>query len=123
MHANQLQKTLIEDFWNKFGGWKPSNHGFGFPAKDKLDEIKRMAGIKIPYKKQTARAHRREVFNEVKGTLCRQKIGSPCFVCGKSGFARHHLIQLQNGGINSRRNLLILCDPCHALVHPWLQTC
>jgi hypothetical protein len=45
-----------------------------------------------------------------------------CFVCRTEGRERavHHIVQLQHGGSNSRRNLVSLCDVCHHAVHPWL---
>jgi len=86
-----------------------------------MEALKEMSLVVIPYQNQQSLNKRRDVFNEVKRKLCRQKIGSACFVCSQPGFNRHHIIQLQNGGINSRRNLVILCDSCHAEIHPWLK--
>ena len=120
MNGNEIQKVAIRQFWDKFGGWRPGNIGLCHTKADKLKALKEMADLKIPFKSQTTAAARRQHFNEVKWRLCRAKIGSPCFACGKPGFARHHIIQIKHGGINSRRNLVILCDPCHAEIHPCL---
>ena len=48
--------------------------------------------------------------------------GQGCFGCRKSarGYQRHHVIQIQHGGSNYLRNIVVLCDDCHAAVHPWL---
>lgn len=47
--------------------------------------------------------------------------GRKCEVCAKNpAAARHHIIQLQNGGGNHGNNLLLVCDDCHAAIHPWL---
>lgn len=35
-------------------------------------------------------------------------------ICG------HHIIQIQHGGRNRKRNLVLLCRECHALVHKGL---
>jgi len=32
----------------------------------------------------------------------------------------HHVIEIQNGGSNSPRNLVSLCHSCHQYLHPWL---
>lgn len=36
-------------------------------------------------------------------------------------FARHHIIELYNGGCNRRLNIMTLCDLCHAEIHYWLK--
>ena len=46
----------------------------------------------------------------------------PCFGCRSDGrHAWHHIIQIQHGGSNYVRNIVSLCDACHADVHPWLE--
>jgi len=47
-----------------------------------------------------------------------------CWSCGESAIdplVRHHIIQLQRGGSDSPRNLIEICRPCHAEIHPWLR--
>lgn len=45
-----------------------------------------------------------------------------CWLCrGARVTCRHHIIQVQHGGNNDERNMVGLCDPCHAAVHPWLD--
>lgn len=47
-----------------------------------------------------------------------------CFCCGISRnsvrLIRHHIVQVQNGGSNTKRNLVAICQHCHASIHPWL---
>jgi hypothetical protein len=121
MQANQLHKQRLEEFWFQFDGWKARGRYDQFPAFVKLSKLIEMAAVVIPFRRQQSNAERRKIFNEVKATLCRQKLGTPCFVCSKPGFSRHHIIQLQNGGLNSRRNLVVLCDDCHSAIHPWMK--
>jgi len=46
-----------------------------------------------------------------------------CWVCGKYAIlVRHHVIQLQNGGSNWHLNIEMICDECHAAIHPWLES-
>ena len=44
-----------------------------------------------------------------------------CWLCDKNpATARHHLISLQHGGPQLlRANLVMLCDDCFSIVHPW----
>lgn len=121
MHANEFQKQALEDFWFRFGG-KAAN-GRGFSKDEKVRALRWLAELVIPYRKQKTVAERRHDFNESKGVLHKMNIArnSTCFVCGGPRSARHHIIQLQNGGLNSRKNLISICDECHALIHPWLS--
>lgn len=42
-----------------------------------------------------------------------------CGACGRTGErAWHHIVQLQYGGTNSPKNLVKVCRPCHAVIHP-----
>jgi hypothetical protein len=121
MNANQIQKELLLTFWGYYGGWKARLDVSKYRKHKKLGHLIAMSIVVMPYKKQLPLTERRADFDTRKQKLCRQKIGSPCFACSEPGFSRHHIIQLQNGGINSRRNLVILCDSCHATIHPWLN--
>ena len=56
--------------------------------------------------------HRREISLSMKRT--------ECFVCGGAGEHRHHIVQLQFGGLNIRQNVVWLCAFHHADVHPWM---
>lgn len=47
--------------------------------------------------------------------------GKKCFACPRPARVRHHVIQLQNGGDNSKENRVSLCEECHSEIHPWLK--
>ncbi len=49
--------------------------------------------------------------------------GALCWACGKDKhIIRHHVIPLQNGGgPQVVKNVVMLCEYCHADVHPWLS--
>lgn len=117
VHANAILKEKLAGFWQRFAGEKRTHYA----PSVKLQALREMAEVRIPYKKQSPLSRRREQFDRVKHRLCRARLGSKCFVCFRPGFNRHHIVQLNNGGINSRRNLVILCNACHAQVHPWLS--
>jgi hypothetical protein len=42
-----------------------------------------------------------------------------CGVClnGDRSLARHHIIPVHNGGSDSLRNLITICDVCHSRIH------
>jgi len=44
----------------------------------------------------------------------------PCKVCGKSPTITHHIVLLKNGGLNKKKNLIRLCELCHAQIHDWM---
>ena len=45
-----------------------------------------------------------------------------CKVCKENdSYVRHHIIQLQHGGNNGRKNQIALCKNCHNAIHPWLN--
>ncbi len=49
------------------------------------------------------------------------KLKGICAVCENAPHVRHHIVQIQNGGLNNRKNLILLCNLCHAEIHPWLK--
>ena len=136
-HPNLLQKQYMIKFWNYFLDIKSKKGGnpvkkrvlqinqeIGVKTKDiRLNKLKEYAEIVIPYTMQSSISKRRNQFNKKKDNL-----HSPdhprnrrCFVCLGQAECRHHIIALQNGGINSRMNLVSLCNACHAEIHPWLK--
>lgn len=45
----------------------------------------------------------------------------PCYVCRNKSECRHHIVSLKQGGWQSaKRNIVALCNQCHAKIHPWL---
>jgi hypothetical protein len=63
----------------------------------------------------------RRSFDSVKNSRFKLE-GSVCWVCGCPAEVRHHIIQLQHGGmVTVARNIKFLCNDCHKEVHPWLK--
>lgn len=58
------------------------------------------------YKKNRSKSHRLS--------------NKPCRICGKTPTITHHIVQVQNGGMNISDNFIKLCELCHAQVHDWL---
>lgn len=44
-------------------------------------------------------------------------LAGACWVCGLIAECRHHVIQVQHGGRNIKRNIVNLCVSCHQSVH------
>lgn len=52
--------------------------------------------------------------------------GHTCEACGKTAGHVHHIIRVSDSRIHSElvyepANMLVLCDECHALMHPLLR--
>lgn len=48
--------------------------------------------------------------------------GGVCWVCRLNRkLVTHHIIQVQHGGRNTKRNKVHICHPCHAEIHPWMK--
>jgi len=119
MNGHKILKDSLLAFWSKFGGRK--NNGVGFNPESKLKSLIEMAALVIAYKKQQPLDARRDQFDEAKSGLHPFRRFGVCFVCGLWATCRHHIVQLQHGGINSKKNVVSLCDKCHAEIHPWLR--
>lgn len=113
------QLKLLKDlFWSNFRGRKRFIECRS--RKKTLGLLKEFADLRVEYKSRMPLAAYRKQFNDVKSERLQLKRYKWCFVCNAKATLRHHLIQLQHGGDNSRRNLISLCKSCHAEIHPWL---
>lgn len=64
-------------------------------------------------------------FNYLSNRKARTKIKKTrnCSCCLRKNIdtITHHIIQIQNGGINIKKNLIEICRDCHSKIHPWLD--
>jgi hypothetical protein len=124
-HADYLR-----NFWVEYGG----GHRWLQSSKPKEDVIKALlkAGDKYIFYsikgssaelRNSMRIKARIKFDKVKDIRHRYmfKTGYVCLACGNQPNVRHHIIWLKNGGRNNKLNISYLCNPCHALIHPWLK--
>ena len=119
MYANLFLKQTLLDFWKKFGGRKTK--GVGFSPELKLSALIELSLLKIPFHKQQPISKRRLDFDGTRTTLHPFRRFGKCFVCESPATDRHHIVQLQKGCINSKKNLVSLCSICHSKIHPWLS--
>jgi hypothetical protein len=115
-HPHKQQKKLLLEFWDYF----KSNPRYSI---DRINMLKKYADFVIHYKKSVLLSERRKEFNKRKFALVDGNDSNKwiCFVCHEKAECRHHIIQLQNGGLNSRKNLVPLCHCCHKKIHPWMD--
>ena len=117
MQPSQVHRLWLDDFWAELGGNK--NTGYKISQRKKLSQLKRLSQVVIDNKHSKEKL--RNVFNCVKYKRHSLNTHPKCFVCFGLADVRHHIILIKNGGINNKRNLVSLCNDCHAKIHPWLQ--
>ena len=84
----------------------------------KVELLKEFSIIKLNYG-FSSKSFRWEM--RQKGALKnRIKDNNRCKVCNKFGTIVHHIIQIQNGGQNIKKNLIAICPSCHSKIHPWV---
>jgi len=114
----RIHKELLSKFWRNFGG---KNH-IGCSSKEiRMQWLKRYAEIRLFYAKKSRIKRLRYKLNKINLTRNYRSRHPFCWCCGSAADVRHHIIQLQKGGMNTRLNLVSLCNPCHREIHPWLK--
>lgn len=118
----EVHKAFIAQFWQEFGAGGHRTFMSPKSKHDTLEELRRLGRVVLKYNGKST-ADRREGFNRVKADRHNLSSHKHCFACRRitNTPARHHIIWLRNGGINSKRNMVTLCFECHAEVHPWLR--
>lgn len=134
--AEQKQNHLLGKFWSSFGVQKDCScevmqkrvlarnvYGGEFSKEDKLNLLIQYSEIKLKKRNGDWLNNKRVEFNKKKVDIhgMRDELNQKCFVCLKAADCRHHIIQLQNGGQNSKKNLVSLCNSCHSEIHPWMK--
>ena len=51
-----------------------------------------------------------------------RRLAFSCWICREhDAVHRHHVVLLKNGGaVTARHNVVLLCEACHADIHPWM---
>jgi hypothetical protein len=121
-----LQKKLLKDFWSIFKSSRTQkelekmgvrvvaqNHSKWF----KISKLKEYAEKTIFSDKHSNPQKVRHDWDLLKGMA----IPRPCFICFSTTTHRHHIIQIQNGGLNDADNIVPICNKCHCIIHPWMK--
>lgn len=109
-------KDRLKEFWLYFD----NNHvdGGNKTRIEKLQVLQYYASMVFIYKSP---ALNRWKFQKIKHKRHNLKFYKNCFICKNKADVRHHIICLKNGGINSKKNLVSLCNKCHSDIHKWLK--
>lgn len=97
--ARKNPQKFLHQFWLE---WTPT-----FSTEERLSRLREAAQVWI------------EKVNKKSKLLKLSE--TECAVCGAPATARHHILQLQNGGPNIPENICGLCDGCHEEIHPWMK--
>ncbi len=105
------EHRVLEYFWSALHD----------PDTDRIELLRQIAGVAVKQPtdinawkvRQRSLELRREA--HVKATRC--------FCCRSEdrSIIWHHIVLVKHGGSERLSNQVPLCDPCHALVHPWLK--
>lgn len=93
-----------------------------YNKSEKLSALLYLSTLVFPMKAPLP--EQRKVFDEKKADPIWQRHinAKKCFLCFSPAQVRHHMILLKNGGRNVYSNIITLCRPCHAEIHPWLKS-
>jgi 5-methylcytosine-specific restriction endonuclease McrA len=92
-------------------------HNIGFSRKERMAFLLRWSEVKVYHKRSYSRRR-----NGSSADSWKRILRDLCWVCRSAdATARHHIIQVQHGGGNDGRNIIPICDGCHAEVHHWMD--
>jgi 5-methylcytosine-specific restriction endonuclease McrA len=137
-NQQMLQKKLLSRFWNFFTNQQEWIKGkkakrevlkaaVEMPVLTKEERDFRLQKLKeyseLVFSIKFDKSKKRQQFNLSKHKLhnMNKSIHIKCFACLNVATCRHHIIQIQYGGYNSKNNLVSLCNDCHSEIHPWLK--
>jgi 5-methylcytosine-specific restriction endonuclease McrA len=96
--------------------WKATPYG-----PDRLRLLVEWARVSLRGRSASDLSVIRRAFNASKDQWRGHAGVGKCHACERIGDrVWHHIVQLQNGGSNSPKNLVKVCLPCHAVIHPFL---
>lgn len=98
-------KKELEQYLRIFWKWFRNN-------KNKIVLLKQFSNIKLNYIPDIV-----FVRNEFNKSNRKKWTNAQCYVCGKKPTIAHHIIQIQNGGLNIKLNIIRLCRNCHSEIH------
>lgn len=119
-----IHRVTLVNFWREFGYGCDKKRERSYRSKEEvINKLIELGEIVLTYK--TAKAMKpHEVRNEYVNKKQKKRGFTNfvlCFACGARAQCRHHIIWIMNGGRNTRKNIIPLCNNCHAEIHPWLK--
>ena len=109
-YFKKIIRRDLRIFWEAFGKY----------GINKIELLREFSEKIYNYNPQRRKVRR--FFNKDKNLRLSKEeiIYARCYVCGDSPVIRHHIIQIQHGGVNVRENLIRICRTCHEKIHPWM---
>lgn len=123
-NALQIHRAILVNFWKEYGYGTDKKRQRSYRSKEEvIAKLVKLGELVLTYKSPVAKQpyEIRHEYNTVKKKLRGYNHFQICFACGVPATVRHHIIWIKNGGRNSRKNIIPLCRPCHAEIHPWLR--
>src|SRR4030065_2432426 len=117
----KIKQDLIQ-FWSNFDLCIEIGKRCIGKCRDKTFKLQLLIGYskkQYHFKNRKSLEERRQDFLVLKKVKLKFKY--PCFVCLNKSEARHHIIGLDNGGTNAKKNVIPICNNCHKEIHPWLK--
>lgn len=114
----EWQKRILRKFKVEEGRMATTNYPQANQRISKYKELIETLDSILPRLNSVQIAAARKDFNE--NFHIRQN--DFCHFCLMSGnLIRHHIIPIWMGGLNMKLNIIQICSPCHAYLHPWLK--
>lgn len=116
MHKKEIQAQEKLDLKCELARFWTHCNRLDMSAADRLKRLQEFSEIIISTPERGVRRHRRTHF-----VYSRCRRSKMCFGCDRPAWVRHHIIQIQFGGNNSKENIVTLCKDCHAEIHTWMK--
>lgn len=120
----QIHRLYTEKFWTDYGQTRKAVKYKSYSRKSKtetIEALKLLGEVKLVYKNGTKPEKMRKLWDKRKITRKKFTGFTYCFACRDTAQCRHHIIWIKNGGRNIRKNIVALCNDCHAEIHTWLK--
>ena len=115
----QAEKQLNSTLWTNYDAMKVF-YDRAAVETDKIKILKDLAEVVVDPISIETLIQRRRNFDKKKNASF-PLANAICWVCDMPAEIRHHVVLLKNGGsATGKRNVIYLCNRCHAEVHPWL---
>lgn len=111
MNRPEQANAALKFFWHQFRRERATTY------RQRLDALRDLAAHPFVERRMTPSEKRRHF------KACVEWVpADSCFLCReRKATVRHHIIPVSRGGSNRAINLVGLCAPCHAEIHPWLK--
>lgn len=107
--GSYLNRINLERFWEKAKGCMLPEHRF--------DLLVEMTRLRVAVHEMTVKGRRSHYQRRRQRGWLAKATRKPCWVCLNPSRHRHHVIPIECGGRNIKKNIVPLCVLCHRGVH------